>query len=101
LKSILKLLLLAVAFFSTRGIYAQAYETTLTGTVSDTTGATVTNALVTVVNSDTNASRSSKTTGAMAYYVGSLPIGHYNLRVTCQNFSTERIKDIEPLERVS
>jgi hypothetical protein len=95
LKTLLRYLLFVAVLFFVRGSNAQSYETTLTGTVLDTTGAEVAGASITVVNSETNASRITKTSGAGTYYVGNLPIGRYSLTVSCPNFSTEQIKDIE------
>ncbi len=95
MKHLLRLLSLLVILVVTREAQAQAYETTLTGTVSDTTGAIVLGALVTVNNSETNSLRSTRTSGAGTYYVGNLPIGHYSLTVSCPNFSTKQIDDIE------
>jgi hypothetical protein len=78
-----------------QGAQAQNYETTLTGTILDTTGAKVTNATVTITNSGTNAVRKTKTTGAGTYYVSNLPIGNYNLVASAPNFGTKQITDIE------
>jgi hypothetical protein len=78
-----------------QGAQAQNYETTLTGTILDTTGAKVTNATVTITNSGTNAVRKTKTTGAGTYYVSNLPIGNYNLGASAPNFGTKQITDIE------
>jgi Carboxypeptidase regulatory-like domain/TonB-dependent Receptor Plug Domain len=78
-----------------QGAQAQNYETTLTGTIDDTTGAKVTNATVTITNSGTNAVRTTKTTGAGTYYVSDLPIGNYRLVASAPNFGTKQITDIE------
>jgi hypothetical protein len=94
-KNPLKLLILILGLFAANTAKAQNYETTLTGTVQDTTGAIVSNALITIVNVDTNATRKTRTTGTGSYYVGSLPIGHYNVKVSAENFGTSEIKDIE------
>jgi hypothetical protein len=95
MKKLLVMVTLILALFATSAVKAQNNETTLTGTVSDTTGAIVANASVTVVNADTNARREARTTSAGTYYVGNLPIGHYNLTVTALNFETEQVNAIE------
>lgn len=74
---------------------AQNYETALTGTIIDKTGARVTNAIVTITNNGTNAVRATKTTDAGSYYASNLPIGNYTLAATAENFATEKISDIE------
>jgi len=78
-----------------QGVRAQNYETTLTGTISDTTGAKVADAVVMITNSGTNAVRTTRTTGAGTYYVSNLPIGNYKLVASAPNFITRQITDIE------
>jgi hypothetical protein len=95
MKNALKLLILILGLFAANTANAQNYETTLTGTVLDTTGAIVSNAIITIVNVDTNATRKTNTTGTGSYYVGSLPIGHYNVKVSAENFATTEINDIQ------
>lgn len=95
MKNVFKLLILILGLLAANTANAQNYETTLTGTVQDTTGAIVSNAVITIVNVDTNAIRKTKTTGTGGYYVGNLPIGHYNVTVSAENFGTSEIKDIE------
>lgn len=63
MKNVLKLLILILGLFAASTANAQNYETTLTGTVLDTTGAIVSNATITIVNVDTNATRKTSTTG--------------------------------------
>lgn len=67
---------------------AQSYETTLTGTVLDATGAKIADAIVTVTNSDTNGVRTATSTGAGVYTVSNLPIGTYSLSATAAGFDT-------------
>jgi hypothetical protein len=74
---------------------AQNYETTLTGTVMDSTGAAIPNALIHIVNSDTDAVRDAKATGSGTYTVSNLPIGRYSLTVSADGFSTKQISGIE------
>lgn len=95
MKNALKLMILFLCLFAANAANAQNYETTLTGTIQDTTGAIVSNAVITIVNVETNATRKTRTTGTGGYYVGSLPIGHYNVTVSAENFGTSEIKDVE------
>lgn len=96
MKNSVKFLILLVLGLCTASIAkAQNYETTLTGTVLDTTGAAVGNASIVIVNVETNAKRVTKATGSGSYLVGNLPIGRYNLTVSSYGFGTSEIKDIE------
>lgn len=96
MKNFIRFLILLVLGLCTASIAnAQNYETTLTGTVLDTTGAAVGNASIVIVNVETNAKREAKATGSGSYLVGNLPIGRYNLTVSSEGFSTSEIKNIE------
>src|SRR5262249_42085875 len=65
---------------------AQVNTASLTGLVSDPTGAAVAGALITAKNVGTNLA-SSVTTDASGYYVfGSLSVGNYTLTVELQGF---------------
>jgi hypothetical protein len=76
-------------------VEAQTYETNLTGTVAGPNGAPISNVQVKVVNLGTNAIRTTKTGDSGSYYVGNLPIGRYSLTVSAENFSTQKIADIQ------
>ena len=89
-----KLLVLALLLGFAGHAVAQNYQTTLTGTITDTTGATVQNAKITIVNNGTNATRETMTSGAGSYNVGNLPIGSYTLTASAPNFLTEQINNI-------
>lgn len=89
------LLFIFIAMFSAHGVSGQSNEAALTGTVLDTTGAKVVNGLVTAVNTDTSATRTTQTTGSGTYYIGNLPIGDYNLSVSAKDFSTAKVLDIK------
>jgi hypothetical protein len=88
------LVILILALGITRVGTAQGNETALTGTILDTTGARVSGATVIAVNTDTNASRATITSGAGTYYIGNLSIGNYRLVASAQNFSKKQVSDI-------
>ena len=72
---------------STRHAAAQVDEGSITGTVTDTTGAVVPGALVNLVNSDVGLSLKNTTNGAGAYTFSPVRIGHYTISVTAKGFA--------------
>ena len=73
-------LLCAVAAF------AQGDRGTITGTVSDPTGAVVPNATIQVTNTDTSAIYKVATTNTGNYTLANLPVGNYELTVDAPGF---------------
>src|ERR1700759_1193957 len=63
------------------GVWAQAIFATLTGIVSDSSGAVVANAKVTLKNSLSGDSRESTTDGQGYYTFASVPVGTYNVTI--------------------
>ncbi len=62
---------------------------TVSGTVSDSTGAVIQGAAVTVTDVDTGTSRGVTTDAAGRYLVPSLPVGNYEVRASKSGFSDE------------
>lgn len=77
------------AFALTAPIWAQLPSGTILGVVKDSSGAVVPEAKVTVINSDTNESRTDTTSGAGEYRVPALQPGHYTVRMEKAGFRTE------------
>ncbi len=69
---------------------AQTGNSRITGTVSDSTGAVVPGAIVTVLNAATGISHQQSTTGAGIYAFPDLPVGSYTLTVEMPGFKTAR-----------
>ena len=65
---------------------AQVTTTTLFGRVTDSTGAAIAKAQVTVTNTDTNATRTEQTHTEGEYRVELLPVGNYSLEVSTTGF---------------
>lgn len=65
----------------------QAASATLSGTVSDTTGAVIPDAMVTIVSTDQHFQRQDKTNGTGLYSFTLLPPGQYSLTVQKQGLS--------------
>src|ERR1700760_470808 len=91
-------LTLAVAalllFLTSSPAHAQVDTGAILGTVSDTSGAQVRGAQVTVTNEGTAATLSSNTGNDGEYKFTPLPIGQYTVTVTFQGFSTVTQKHI-------
>lgn len=65
---------------------AQADSSSLSGTVTDPSGAVVPNARVTARNEATGLQRAAQTNGSGAYTITNLPSGSYTVRVEAQGF---------------
>jgi hypothetical protein len=72
---------------------ARAQQTlgTVSGTITDATGAAIPGATVTVVNEQTAASRTTTSNGTGAYSIQSLSIGTYALTISASGFNTEKL----------
>jgi hypothetical protein len=69
--------------------WAQTPTGEITGNVTDASGAAVTDATITLTNTDTNAVRTAKSNTAGIYDFTSLPTGNYTLRAEMQGFAAE------------
>jgi len=58
----------------------------LTGTVTDSSGAAIPNAQVVVNNTEQGISRNAATNGSGDFLFAALPIGHYDVNVTATGF---------------
>jgi hypothetical protein len=74
---------------------AQSPVATLSGTVTDTSGALITKAQVTVTNEDTGTTITTHTTGGGVYVVPALSPGRYRVFVEHQGFKQVEVSDLE------
>jgi len=81
------LLALLVAVFCT-GAEAQLSTATLAGTITDTSGAAIPNATLTLTQTATNFTRVAKSKEDGSYHEEFLPIGPYKISVTAPGFKT-------------
>src|SRR5258708_5367179 len=79
--------LLSVLLLSLPG-FAQTITGTISGNVTDTSGAFVANATVTVENLGTNEKRTATTSGTGGYRVPDLAIGKYKVTANAPGFKT-------------
>ncbi|HEV2278472.1 MAG TPA: carboxypeptidase regulatory-like domain-containing protein [Acidobacteriaceae bacterium] len=71
-----------------RAAFAQVDEGSVTGTVTDTSGAVVPNAQVTLLNTDQGITLETRTGAAGSYTFSPVRAGHYTITVTAQGFAT-------------
>jgi hypothetical protein len=77
----------AIAFLSISSANAQETLGGITGTVTDTSGAVISGATVTLVGDQTKLTRTQTTSATGAYSFVNLPLGTYTLSFTQQGFS--------------
>src|SRR5215211_2447398 len=75
--------LMAVCAFP---VVSQQPTATLTGVVTDPSGAVIQGATVTTTNKATNLSRAVSTNSEGVYVIANLPVGEYEVKVSYQNF---------------
>ncbi len=93
LKSIVLISLLG--FIWAAGANAQIARATLTGTVTDPSGASVPKARVDLLSPSTGFERQVETEDAGVYSITNLPIGTYDLTISHGGFKTFEVKGIE------
>ena len=74
---------------------AQTDRATLTGSITDSSGAAIPTAEVTVTAVATDTVRTVKASGAGGYSIASLPVGAYRLSVIAAGFQTENVQPFE------
>ena len=88
-KTILHLsILIALLSVAISRSYAADTSAELTGTIKDPSGAVISNAVLTLTNSATQSTQTSKAHGDGSYVFSNLVIGTYQLRVQAKGFST-------------
>jgi hypothetical protein len=92
LKNVYLLFLLLIAFCG--AALAQSTLGTIQGTVTDNSGAVVTNATVTVTNTNTNFSRSVTTDATGNYSLAQLPLGPYRIEVQSSGMGKQLVNNL-------
>jgi hypothetical protein len=85
---------LALLLLSCTGLFAQDFRATLTGTVTDPSGAAVPNASIKATNTATNISKEAKTNSDGNYTIPFLDPGVYTVEVSATGFQTFRNQDL-------
>lgn len=90
--------LLCMAFVVTALVAASAQDTSsgsISGTVTDSTGALIKGATVKLINTDRGATIRTVTTNSSGFYTAtSLPLGTYTVEIADQGFKTENVKGL-------
>src|SRR5437867_6569059 len=76
-------------------VFAQGERTSITGTITDSTGAIIPGASVTVRQVSTNVTNRTQSNSAGLYYLPALSIGEYELSVEKQGFRPARVSGIQ------
>lgn len=80
----------AVYFLGAMALYAQITTTTISGTVSDPTGAAIVNAQVAASNIGTGLVRTAVTNAQGEYRIDLLPVGEYQVEVSANGFKKSK-----------
>ncbi|HZY62932.1 MAG TPA: carboxypeptidase-like regulatory domain-containing protein [Edaphobacter sp.] len=88
--ALIKLLLLFVILFFTASAYAQIVGGTLSGSVTDSTGAALANAQVLIHNDETGNERHLTTAADGRYSAPSVPVGSYTITAELPGFSAAK-----------
>src|SRR6202521_3833393 len=81
-------LVFALYFFVSVPVHAQVTGATLSGTVSDASGAVIAGAQVSAMNTATDIAKDTMTDSAGLYTAPNLPAGPYEVKVTAAGFNT-------------
>lgn len=87
-RSTLAILIATLSFLGPRSLNAQNIQSTILGAVTDSAGALVPNADVTVRNEGTNFTRTARTDESGSYRVAGLATGFYQVTVAAPGFKT-------------
>jgi Carboxypeptidase regulatory-like domain len=87
-------LVLVVAALSAGAVWSQAVNSTVLGTVTDSSGAVVANAKVVLTEADTNVSHSSQTNESGNFVFPNVPPGNYFVTVEMTGFKKETRRNI-------
>ena len=74
-------------------LHAQATQQTITGLVTDATGAVIPGATVTAHNIDTGVDRTVQTNATGNYTIFPVPVGNYNIRCSLDGFKTDSVSN--------
>lgn len=89
---------LCAALVATALVTVSAQDTTsgsISGTITDSTGAAIRGATVKLINTDRSATVATETTNSSGYYTAThLPLGTYTVEITDQGFKTDDVRNL-------
>ena len=85
---------LNLLIFATFNVLAQSDRGSISGTVSDSTGAVIPGAKVVVTNASTNATLNTTSSEAGVYTAPNLPVGVYSVRVEREGFKPALLNNV-------
>src|SRR5262249_45811178 len=81
--------LFGISLLFSNTVFGQVATGSITGIVTDTTGATVPAAQIRIINEDTKAARTAFTEASGVYVVRNLPPGHYRVETSLAGFQLQ------------
>jgi hypothetical protein len=94
LRAVLTAGALLLILASARSSHAQTFRGSVLGSVTDSSGAAIVGATVTVHNADTGVDRVTATTGDGGYLLPELPIGTYDVTVELKGFQKAKVTGV-------
>src|SRR5882757_5594858 len=88
-------MVMACLLVTATSILAQSDTSSISGTVTDTSGALVPNAQITIHNNATLADRTIESNENGVYNLTNLPLGSYSIRVTKAGFQKSTLNDVQ------
>lgn len=89
------LVLLGLLALCTGSVFAQATDSILVGTVTDSSGAAVPSANITAVNKATGVKYNATTNATGEYRLNNIPVGTYNVSAAKAGFTTATMADVQ------
>jgi hypothetical protein len=89
------LVLVGLLALCTGNVFAQATDSILVGTVTDSSGAAVPSASITAANKDTGVKYSATTNATGEYRLNNIPVGTYNVSAAKAGFTTVTMADVQ------
>jgi len=93
--SLTVLVLLGLLALCTGNVFAQATDSILVGTVTDSSGAAVPSANITAANKDTGVKYTTITNATGEYRLNNIPVGTYNVSAGKAGFTTATMADVQ------